>query len=123
MESVEFVQKCSKPNSTEVSYIEATPNPEFFRFSSEIQLSDLNAISFDEQVDIIADEDKIGILNVSIKVVNEIINFNNRKYRRYIKVCLRINLILDLRPLLYDIKLKRNGSTDNCIREIVYLKI
>jgi len=86
MESVEFVQKCSKPNSTEVSYIEATPNPEFFRFSSELQLSDLNAISFDEQVDIIADEDKIGILNVSIKVVNEIINFNNRKYRRYIKV-------------------------------------
>lgn len=104
MESVEFVQKCSKPNSTEVSYIEATPNPEFFRFSSEIQLSDLNAISFDEQVDIIADEDKIGILNVSIKVVNEIVNFNNRKYRRYIKVCLRINLILNLTPLLYDIR-------------------
>jgi len=86
MEEVEFIRKCSKPHSSEVTTVQAQPNAAFFRFSAELQLSDIVAASFDEQIDIFAEMAVVGELKVSVQVINEVLNFDNRRLRRHVQV-------------------------------------
>jgi len=86
MEEVEFIRKCTKPNSTEVNLVKAEPNPAFFRFTGELQLSDKLASAFQENVEIIQDEIQVGNLNVELKIIHEKISFDNRRYNKFIEV-------------------------------------
>ena len=86
MEEVDFVRKCIKANSTEVTLVAAEPNPAYWRFAAELQLSDIKACAFDERVEIVHDNAVVGYLTVAIRVVEEAIKFNKRRYNRYIEV-------------------------------------
>merc|ERR1711917_35166 len=61
------VQKRLKPNSTEIETLLMEPNEVFWRFASEIQPSDITSSCFDEELDILQNDEVVGNLKVKIK--------------------------------------------------------
>ena len=90
MDEVEFVRKCVKDNSTEVTIVAAEPNDAFYRFSSELQFSDITASVFAESVNIMSADKVIGKFSVAVKVVEETFLFNGKEQKQYIKVRFKI---------------------------------
>jgi len=61
------VQKRLKPNSMEIETLLMEPNEPFWIFASEIQPSDITSSCFDEELDILQNEEVVGNLKVSVK--------------------------------------------------------